>query len=125
MCIRDRKSSQGQTDSGAAGLNRKPTTGSGSQHHGSVSIGRPTAPIRKWMGLIVKPSEALMLAQASGERWHGPTSVSYTHLRAHETPEHLVCRLLLEKKKKKTKKKRIKRFKNKIERDKRKKTKNK
>src|SRR5678816_4363063 len=29
-----------------------------------------------------------------------PTAVSYTHLRAHETPEHLVCRLLLEKKKK-------------------------
>src|SRR5665254_19631 len=29
----------------------------------------------------------------------GPTRpVSYTHLRAHETPEHLVCRLLLEKK---------------------------
>src|SRR5674536_43239 len=32
-------------------------------------------------------------------------SVSYTHLRAHETPEHLVCRLLLEKKKKTTIKK--------------------
>ena len=32
-------------------------------------------------------------------------AVSYTHLRAHETPEHLVCRLLLEKKKKKKKKK--------------------
>ena len=31
-----------------------------------------------------------------------PDSVSYTHLRAHETPEHLVCRLLLEKKKKYT-----------------------
>eukprot|EP00658_Telonema_sp_P-2_P058551 TRINITY_DN47050_c0_g1_i1.p1 TRINITY_DN47050_c0_g1~~TRINITY_DN47050_c0_g1_i1.p1 ORF type:complete len:113 (+),score=35.79 TRINITY_DN47050_c0_g1_i1:152-490(+) len=30
-----------------------------------------------------------------------PEPVSYTHLRAHETPEHLVCRLLLEKKKKK------------------------
>src|SRR5678815_580152 len=30
----------------------------------------------------------------------GRTTVSYTHLRAHETPEHLVCRLLLEKKKK-------------------------
>src|SRR5678815_3581815 len=27
-------------------------------------------------------------------------SVSYTHLRAHEPPEHIVCRLLLEKKKK-------------------------
>src|SRR5678815_1369971 len=25
-----------------------------------------------------------------------PAPVSYTHLRAHETPEHLVCRLLLE-----------------------------
>eukprot|EP00658_Telonema_sp_P-2_P003590 TRINITY_DN11339_c0_g1_i3.p2 TRINITY_DN11339_c0_g1~~TRINITY_DN11339_c0_g1_i3.p2 ORF type:complete len:176 (-),score=52.40 TRINITY_DN11339_c0_g1_i3:50-577(-) len=33
-------------------------------------------------------------------------AVSYTHLRAHETPEHLVCRLLLEKKKKKKKKQR-------------------
>src|SRR5674536_47571 len=31
---------------------------------------------------------------------HGRKPVSYTHLRAHETPEHLVCRLLLEKKKK-------------------------
>src|SRR5678816_4940577 len=28
----------------------------------------------------------------------GVFPVSYTHLRAHETPEHLVCRLLLEKK---------------------------
>src|SRR5678816_3442428 len=26
----------------------------------------------------------------------GYAPVSYTHLRAHETPEHLVCRLLLE-----------------------------
>eukprot|EP00658_Telonema_sp_P-2_P030494 TRINITY_DN23007_c0_g1_i4.p1 TRINITY_DN23007_c0_g1~~TRINITY_DN23007_c0_g1_i4.p1 ORF type:complete len:109 (-),score=35.53 TRINITY_DN23007_c0_g1_i4:47-373(-) len=32
--------------------------------------------------------------------YDGLVSVSYTHLRAHETPEHLVCRLLLEKKKK-------------------------
>eukprot|EP00831_Metopus_contortus_P073549 TRINITY_DN670_c0_g1_i2.p1 TRINITY_DN670_c0_g1~~TRINITY_DN670_c0_g1_i2.p1 ORF type:complete len:252 (+),score=34.81 TRINITY_DN670_c0_g1_i2:107-862(+) len=31
-------------------------------------------------------------------------TVSYTHLRAHETSLHLVCRLLLEKKKKKTQK---------------------
>src|SRR5678815_2828319 len=34
----------------------------------------------------------------------GLKAVSYTHLRAHETPEHLVCRLLLEKKKKNTNK---------------------
>src|SRR5665254_14409 len=26
---------------------------------------------------------------------HNQNTVSYTHLRAHETPEHLVCRLLL------------------------------
>eukprot|EP00658_Telonema_sp_P-2_P017087 TRINITY_DN16619_c0_g1_i4.p1 TRINITY_DN16619_c0_g1~~TRINITY_DN16619_c0_g1_i4.p1 ORF type:complete len:260 (+),score=59.32 TRINITY_DN16619_c0_g1_i4:179-958(+) len=32
--------------------------------------------------------------------WGCTVPVSYTHLRAHETPEHLVCRLLLEKKKK-------------------------
>src|SRR5664279_6068458 len=31
----------------------------------------------------------------------GFSSVSYTHLRAHETDSYLVCRLLLEKKKKK------------------------
>eukprot|EP00658_Telonema_sp_P-2_P001730 TRINITY_DN10653_c0_g1_i1.p1 TRINITY_DN10653_c0_g1~~TRINITY_DN10653_c0_g1_i1.p1 ORF type:complete len:312 (-),score=82.50 TRINITY_DN10653_c0_g1_i1:20-955(-) len=35
------------------------------------------------------------------------TTVSYTHLRAHETPEHLVCRLLLEKKKNNKKHKNI------------------
>src|SRR5678816_1132290 len=44
-------------------------------------------------------------AMQSGRVLHawkaGPQTVapvSYTHLRAHETPEHLVCRLLLEKK---------------------------
>src|SRR5678815_4864747 len=31
--------------------------------------------------------------EESGKRWI--EAVSYTHLRAHETPEHLVCRLLL------------------------------
>ena len=33
------------------------------------------------------------------QAWLISKAVSYTHLRAHETPEHLVCRLLLEKKK--------------------------
>ena len=38
----------------------------------------------------------------SGQRrWMGGGSVSYTHLRAHETVLDLVCRLLLEKKKEK------------------------
>ena len=35
--------------------------------------------------------------------WLGLMAVSYTHLRAHETVLDLVCRLLLEKKKKKAK----------------------
>src|SRR5678815_1809505 len=39
-------------------------------------------------------------AERSGDAVADPVAVSYTHLRAHETPEHLVCRLLLEKKKK-------------------------
>src|SRR5678816_4528909 len=44
-----------------------------------------------------------LIDRNSGERLmvnltkDGVGSVSYTHLRAHETPEHLVCRLLLEK----------------------------
>src|SRR5678815_4526526 len=42
--------------------------------------------------------------RGTARRSPSATPVSYTHLRAHETPEHLVCRLLLEKKKKKKKK---------------------
>src|SRR5678816_4721664 len=42
----------------------------------------------------------LYLADLGGEKWANSSNVgmpvSYTHLRAHETPEHLVCRLLLE-----------------------------
>src|SRR5664280_3522356 len=43
-------------------------------------------------------------AGPGAHRVDGPAAVSYTHLRAHETVLDLVCRLLLEKKKKKTKK---------------------
>eukprot|EP00658_Telonema_sp_P-2_P057164 TRINITY_DN4562_c0_g1_i3.p1 TRINITY_DN4562_c0_g1~~TRINITY_DN4562_c0_g1_i3.p1 ORF type:complete len:265 (-),score=65.76 TRINITY_DN4562_c0_g1_i3:50-844(-) len=49
---------------------------------------------------------------------HTIMAVSYTHLRAHETPEHLVCRLLLEKKKKKKKIKKKNRIKNKVKKKK-------
>src|SRR5678815_1887060 len=46
--------------------------------------------------------ELLDYAQSTGfervqNRFTSYAAVSYTHLRAHETPEHLVCRLLLEK----------------------------
>ena len=38
-------------------------------------------------------------SRAAGFSWGISEAVSYTHLRAHETLRHLVCRLLLEKKK--------------------------
>eukprot|EP00658_Telonema_sp_P-2_P076809 TRINITY_DN6806_c0_g1_i3.p1 TRINITY_DN6806_c0_g1~~TRINITY_DN6806_c0_g1_i3.p1 ORF type:complete len:199 (+),score=44.10 TRINITY_DN6806_c0_g1_i3:337-933(+) len=50
----------------------------------------------------VQPAQPILQTIQSGEGiFHAALPVSYTHLRAHETPEHLVCRLLLEKKKKK------------------------
>src|SRR5678815_220090 len=44
----------------------------------------------------IPPDEALPIATQIAEALetaHGHGTVSYTHLRAHETPEHLVCRL--------------------------------
>ena len=49
----------------------------------------------------VLQAEDCRAALAAGAEFVGTPvcrPVSYTHLRAHETPEHLVCRLLLEKK---------------------------
>eukprot|EP00658_Telonema_sp_P-2_P025501 TRINITY_DN20273_c0_g1_i12.p1 TRINITY_DN20273_c0_g1~~TRINITY_DN20273_c0_g1_i12.p1 ORF type:complete len:142 (-),score=13.27 TRINITY_DN20273_c0_g1_i12:9-434(-) len=51
-------------------------------------------PLRKCTKLVWSSITSSTTALTTGP-------VSYTHLRAHETPEHLVCRLLLEKKKKK------------------------
>src|SRR5678815_5927888 len=42
---------------------------------------------------LLKTENKLKLADLLN---HHVVAVSYTHLRAHETPEHLVCRLLLE-----------------------------
>eukprot|EP00658_Telonema_sp_P-2_P053475 TRINITY_DN42029_c0_g1_i1.p1 TRINITY_DN42029_c0_g1~~TRINITY_DN42029_c0_g1_i1.p1 ORF type:complete len:120 (-),score=26.16 TRINITY_DN42029_c0_g1_i1:56-415(-) len=57
------------------------------------SIGvQPVIPISHIIG--VPPAVASINAPTA----EPPPAVSYTHLRAHETPEHLVCRLLLEKK---------------------------
>eukprot|EP00658_Telonema_sp_P-2_P025694 TRINITY_DN2034_c0_g1_i2.p1 TRINITY_DN2034_c0_g1~~TRINITY_DN2034_c0_g1_i2.p1 ORF type:complete len:314 (-),score=131.11 TRINITY_DN2034_c0_g1_i2:80-1021(-) len=51
--------------------------------------------------IVKEMDEAEKLRQEETARLRSQTPVSYTHLRAHETPEHLVCRLLLEKKKNK------------------------
>src|SRR5678815_6072850 len=52
-------------------------------------------------GLVYSTHPASLFSSAAHSKLcrDGGRSVSYTHLRAHETPEHLVCRLLLEKKK--------------------------
>ena len=56
-------------------------------------------------------------ARANGFALPGNMPVSYTHLRAHETGRNLVCRLLLEKKKKMKQNKKNKKQKNKSAKD--------
>eukprot|EP00658_Telonema_sp_P-2_P029928 TRINITY_DN22693_c0_g1_i1.p1 TRINITY_DN22693_c0_g1~~TRINITY_DN22693_c0_g1_i1.p1 ORF type:complete len:237 (-),score=28.37 TRINITY_DN22693_c0_g1_i1:49-759(-) len=48
---------------------------------------------------MIVPRDVMGVVGALQMTLTGVRPVSYTHLRAHETPEHLVCRLLLEKKK--------------------------
>src|SRR5450759_5547823 len=49
---------------------------------------------------LAREALAAVVAHPRHEQWLDDlTSVSYTHLRAHETRHDLVCRLLLEKKK--------------------------
>ena len=55
---------------------------------------RPEVTLGKYMGVTVTKIDTSV-------------SVSYTHLRAHETGRNLVCRLLLEKKKTKKKKRKV------------------
>src|SRR5678816_4833970 len=45
-------------------------------------------PLARSVEIVAEIAEALREAHE-----HGVVPVSYTHLRAHETPEHLVCRL--------------------------------
>ena len=58
--------------------------------------------------VVLAQGEYLLIKEADGAQLplgQAPGPVSYTHLRAHETVLDLVCRLLLEKKKKQTKQK--------------------
>eukprot|EP00658_Telonema_sp_P-2_P022756 TRINITY_DN1910_c0_g1_i2.p1 TRINITY_DN1910_c0_g1~~TRINITY_DN1910_c0_g1_i2.p1 ORF type:complete len:155 (-),score=17.45 TRINITY_DN1910_c0_g1_i2:27-491(-) len=61
------------------------------QHDPGVGIVSPP--------FVTHPSQSAV-TDANSNAGTRQAPVSYTHLRAHETPEHLVCRLLLEKKKK-------------------------
>ena len=55
-------------------------------------------PLERGFGLTL--GNALRRVLLSSIQGAAVTAVSYTHLRAHETKANLVCRLLLEKKKK-------------------------
>ena len=50
---------------------------------------------KKYMDILYRQKILLLISQKKIFRTFG--SVSYTHLRAHETDSYLVCRLLLEK----------------------------
>src|SRR5665213_4226139 len=70
--------------------------------HRDLDVGKAAAPkgvaLRKWaIDTIFEPHDP---SHVHARETHlVPGSVSYTHLRAHETGRQLVCRLLLEKKK--------------------------
>src|SRR5678815_1282216 len=55
----------------------------------------------QFIGQAIDKGASVIVAEREQKDPRVTCPVSYTHLRAHETPEHLVCRLLLEKKKKK------------------------
>ena len=71
-------------------------------HNAALAALRPTHPtlvslhyLRLHITAAELPAALLSLRELG---FAGLNSVSYTHLRAHETSLHLVCRLLLEKK---------------------------
>ena len=70
----------------------------------------PKSAICMGIASIMSAKKIVLLAYGEKKRWaikNMIEAVSYTHLRAHETDSYLVCRLLLEKKKKKNTKKYI------------------
>src|SRR5450756_2955814 len=80
-----------------------------------VLVSRSLSPVGSSSGSLVLIASSLDQFQGTGDDaarcqpvvlvqfgGHAHLAVSYTHLRAHETRHDLVCRLLLEKKKKKT-----------------------
>src|SRR5665647_3665324 len=106
------------------GCRRGGTAGSVAEFSRPLPVARPSArdhqiwSARSWLprALAEKRTSGRAVQASVRERhqkdrpagsiptWSGQGSVAYTHLRAHETDSYLVCRLLLEKKKKNKKK---------------------
>ena len=109
-------------NSGNSGGSSGSGSGSGNTGGNSGSTGETTQPVKRkvWRTITYKWGDSTIEAGYicyEGdplESWRVPSdatdvkSVSYTHLRAHETGRNLVCRLLLEKKNKKIQKRKKK-----------------
>src|SRR5678816_4624759 len=81
------------------------------EHRGNGKMRESVIGSMTWKRIMAGMLREAWRAKYPGQRILGPCrvdtthflpvasldAVSYTHLRAHETPEHLVCRLLLEK----------------------------
>eukprot|EP00658_Telonema_sp_P-2_P051134 TRINITY_DN39159_c0_g1_i2.p1 TRINITY_DN39159_c0_g1~~TRINITY_DN39159_c0_g1_i2.p1 ORF type:complete len:108 (-),score=30.51 TRINITY_DN39159_c0_g1_i2:29-352(-) len=97
MCIRDSMKTAMTTASGR-GYNMGRGIGGGGDSSSNSTTDSGSGKGEKTMVTLVTVFQLIPTLTALSLATH---PVSYTHLRAHETPEHLVCRLLLEKKKKK------------------------
>src|SRR5678815_795152 len=100
MCIRDRD------DAGAffglQSLRQLIDAGEGKKIQGIKVLDWPSFPFRAIKVYVPGPDNIAFFKRFLRDfmaLYKYNKAVSYTHLRAHETPEHLVCRLLLEKKK--------------------------
>src|SRR5664279_5969678 len=71
------------------------------KHHAEFAVTQLLERGRAVRGLVDVQLEAAGRQDLAHDAAHGVGTVSYTHLRAHETDSYLVCRLLLEKKKQK------------------------
>src|SRR5674536_388810 len=67
----------------------------------NISRGVIPVSLKGMASSVIRPPSVEHISEDAPDKPAAPRSrpVSYTHLRAHETPEHLVCRLLLDKKK--------------------------
>eukprot|EP00658_Telonema_sp_P-2_P004221 TRINITY_DN11585_c0_g1_i1.p1 TRINITY_DN11585_c0_g1~~TRINITY_DN11585_c0_g1_i1.p1 ORF type:complete len:172 (+),score=32.85 TRINITY_DN11585_c0_g1_i1:78-593(+) len=86
----------------ATGLSARLTEGSMAENHRACVRRLAWLADQDGCTLLFCSANDDVLTALAGSKLPGESisvAVSYTHLRAHETPEHLVCRLLLEKKK--------------------------
>src|SRR5450756_2324712 len=105
MCVAPRYGAGKQNSGFRQNLSSDETTDRTTSHLTDETTGRTTSHLTnpaKDAGQVIDETTSHLTKAASCQViGYGYSPVSYTHLRAHETRHDLVCRLLLEKKKKK------------------------